>query len=86
MTTPNPLLALFKEQLEAECASLAKKHGLVKRGDFLVYWYFIRLHEFTDTEIEEIACDGGGNLGIDAIWIDDEALVHFYSFKPHSGT
>src|SRR5258708_167737 len=36
-TPPNPLLALFKEQLEAECASLAKKYGLEKRGDFLIY-------------------------------------------------
>lgn len=81
MATPSPLLALFKEQLEAECASLAKRHGLEKRGDFLIYWYFIRLHEFTDTEVEEITCDGAGDLGIDAIWIDDEALVHFYNFK-----
>ena len=33
MATPSPLLALFKEQLEAECESLAKKHGLKNRGD-----------------------------------------------------
>jgi hypothetical protein len=50
----NPLLPLFKEQLEAECAVLAKKHELEKRGDFLIYWYFTRLHEFTDSEVEEI--------------------------------
>src|SRR6266700_2171638 len=81
MATPSPLLALFKEQLEAECATLAKTHELESRGDFLVYWYFIRLHEFTDTEVEGIACDGGGDLGIDAIWIDGDDLVHFYNFK-----
>ena len=81
LITPNPLLALFKEQLEAECAALSKKSGLEKRGDFLIYWYFTRLHDFSDTEVDEIICDGGGDLGIDAIWIDDESLVHFYSFK-----
>jgi hypothetical protein len=81
MAMHSPLLALFKEQLEAECASLAKQHELEKRGDFLTYWYFIRLHGFTDTEVEEIFCDGSGDLGIDAIWIDDQDLVHFYNFK-----
>jgi hypothetical protein len=81
MSTASPLLPLFKEQLEAECASLAKNYSLQKRGDFLIYWYFIRLHEFTDTEVGEIFCDGSGDLGIDAIWIDEESLVHFYSFK-----
>src|SRR5712692_9856577 len=81
MAPSSPLLALFKEQLEAECSALAKKNGLEKRGDLLIYWYFTRLKGFSDTEVEEIFCDGGGDLGIDAIWIDDEDLVHFYSFK-----
>jgi len=81
MPESNPLLSLFKEQLEAECTALGKKYALEKRGTFLIYWYFIRLHEFTDTEVGEILCDGGGDLGIDAIWIDDEAVVHFYNFK-----
>lgn len=77
----DPLLALFKEQLEAECATLATKHGLKERGHYLIYWYFIQLKDFTDTEVEEIICDGGGDLGIDAIWIDEADLVHFYQFK-----
>jgi len=80
-TGADPLLALFKEQLEAECATLAAKFSLKERGDSLVYWYFIRLKGFTDTEVEEILCDGGGDLGIDCIWIDDGDLVHFYQFK-----
>ena len=80
-TGADPLLALFKEQLEAECATLATKHDLKKRGDFLIYWYFIRLKGFTDTEVGEILCDGGGDLGIDSIWIDEGDLVHFYQFK-----
>jgi hypothetical protein len=81
MATPSPLLTLFKEQLEAECGSLAKKYNLQRRGDPLIYWYFLRLHEFIDAEVVEVLCDGSGDLGIDAIWIDDEVLVHFYSFK-----
>jgi hypothetical protein len=80
-TTSNPLLPLFKEQLEAECAALAKKHTLKERGHYLIYWYFMRLKGFTDTEVEEIFCDGGGDLGIDSIWIDEGDLVHFYQFK-----
>lgn len=81
MATASPLLALFKEQLEAECASITKKYDLQKRGDPLIYWYFMRLHGFSDTEVDEVYCDGSGDLGIDVIWIDDEELVHFYSFK-----
>ena len=81
MAVINPLLALFKEQLEAECVTLARKHDLKDRGHFLIYWYFMRLKGFEDTEVEEILCDGGGDLGIDAIWIDDADLVHFYQFK-----
>src|SRR5215472_15302235 len=77
----NPLLALFKEQLEAECATLSTKHNLKERGHVLIYWYFLRLKGFTDTEVGEILCDGGGDLGIDSICIDDGDLVHFYQFK-----
>jgi AIPR protein len=82
--TSNPLLPLFKEQLEAECAALAIKHGLTERGHFLIFWYFIRLKGLTDADVGEIFCDGGGDLGLDAIWIDEGDLVHFYQFKnPH---
>jgi hypothetical protein len=81
MAEVSPLLSLFKEQLEAECAKLAEQYSLKERGHPLIYWYFKRLHEFTDAEIEEVFCDGGGDLGIDALWIDDDDLVHFYQFK-----
>ena len=43
MASNNPLLALFKEQLEAECAALSTKHQLKERGHYLIYWYFMRL-------------------------------------------
>jgi hypothetical protein len=87
-TLPNssPLLALFKEQLEAECSDIAAKYDLKKRGDRLIYWYFTRLNNFTDTEVNEILCDGSGDLGIDAIWIDDQDFVHFYQFKNPEGS
>jgi hypothetical protein len=76
-----PLLSLFKEQLENESRALAKEQGLSKRGDHLIWWYFSRLRGLDPAAIGEIVCDGGNDLGIDAIWIDDEDLVHFYTFK-----
>lgn len=81
--SPNhsPLLTLFKEQLEAECSKLRQEYDLSKRGDLLVYWYFTCLLDLSDADVVGIVCDGFGDLGIDAIWIDDETFVHFYSFK-----
>jgi hypothetical protein len=81
MAASNPLLPLFKEQLESECLSLTQKLNLKKRGDSLIYWYFTKLQDFSISEVEEVYCDGGGDLGIDSIWIDDDDLVHFYQFK-----
>jgi hypothetical protein len=57
--------------------SLAQKLNLKKRGDSLIYWYFTKLQDFSISEMEEVYCDGGGDLGIDSIWIDDDDLVHF---------
>jgi len=81
MSISSPLLPLFKEQLEAECAQIASEYNLTDRGHWLIYWYFMRLHNFSDTNVDEIFCDGGGDLGIDALWIDDDDYVHFYQFK-----
>ena len=81
MSTDNPLLPLFKSQLDAECNTIASENELTDRGHWLIYWYFIRLHGFSEADVEEVFCDGGGDLGIDAIWIDDEDYVHFYQFK-----
>ena len=79
--TPNPLLPLFKEQLEAECGSIGRDQNLSVRGHTLIYWYFKRLLRFADADVAEVICDGAADLGIDAIWIDDEELVHFFQFK-----
>ena len=77
----NALLALFKEQLENESSSLAVEHDLKQRGDKFIWWYFRRLEELDEEAIEQIVCDGGGDLGIDAIWIDEDNIAHFYTFK-----
>jgi AIPR protein len=74
------LVALFKEQLENESRAIAESRGLEKRGDFLTWWYFLKLPGLRPEEIEEIVCDGFNDLGIDAIWIDETNTVHFYSF------
>jgi hypothetical protein len=81
MASVNPMLSLFKEQLVAECAELVDRRGLKNQGQGLIWWYFTRLHNLSEVDVEEIVCDGGGDLGIDAIWIDDDELVHFYQFK-----
>jgi len=78
---PSQLVSLFKEQLENEAQDLAAIHELTRRGDFLIWWYFLRLVVLEEAEVGEIVCDGPNDLGIDAIWIDDEQYVHFYQFK-----
>jgi hypothetical protein len=82
MTQNNsPIITLFKEQLENESSSLATVNQLTQRGDYLIWWYFSKLLGLDGAEIVEIACDGAADLGIDAIWIDDNNIVHFFAFK-----
>jgi hypothetical protein len=81
MKPENPMLSLFKEQLNNECNDLLSRHGLESAGQSLIWWYFTRLHNFSPAEVEEIVCDGGGDLGIDAIWTDENEVVRFYQFK-----
>jgi AIPR protein len=75
------LVQLFKEQLENESQSLAQGHDLTQRGDFLIWWYFLKLRGLSPAEIDQIVCDGGSDLGIDAVQIDQDDYVHFYQFK-----
>jgi hypothetical protein len=76
------LLELFKEQLENESQAIAKDRNLTKRGDHLIWWYFLKLVELKPEDIEEVYCDGFNDYGIDAIRVDDsDNTVHFYSFK-----
>jgi hypothetical protein len=75
------LLKLFKEQFENESIQLSKNYGLAKRGDLLTWWYFLRMLGIEDADIIQIVCDGGNDLGIDAVRIDENNYVHFYQFK-----
>jgi len=81
MVSQNPLITLFKEQLENESTGIAGDLNLQKRGDYLIWWYFLKLHSMKPDEIAEIVCDGGNDLGIDAIYIDENNLINFYQFK-----
>ena len=74
MTMSNPLLPLFKEQLEAECEKIAKAQNLDIRGHVLIYWYFTRLLDFSEAEVAEVFCDGGGDLGIFPIRLEQVGL------------
>ena len=71
MPDSSPVLSLFKEQLENESKAVAQQHGLTERGHYLIWWYFLKLHGMTPSQINEIVCDGRGDIGLDAIWIDD---------------
>jgi hypothetical protein len=75
------LVSLFKEQLENESKAIAETRGLEKRGDYLVWWYFLKLPGLSPEAIEDVVCDGFNDQGIDAVWIDDTNTVHFYNFK-----
>ena len=79
--TTNPLISLFKEQLENESTAIAEKVGLSKRGDYLIWWYLLKLMVFAEAEIPGIVCDGPNDLGIDALYIDSDDYVHFFQFK-----
>ncbi len=82
MTNENsPIIMLFKEQLENESSSLASTCQLTQRGDRLIWWYFKKLIGLDFPQIGEIVCDGAADLGIDAIWIDENNIVHFFTFK-----
>lgn len=78
---PMAMVSLFKEQMENESTAIAKTLELQKRGDYLVWWYFLKLPGLTHEQIGEVVCDGFNDLGIDAVWIDEVNTVHFYSFK-----
>lgn len=74
------ILALFKEQLNNQVATIVATHSFATQGYGFAYWYLCNIGGMTDIEAREKICDGGGDLGIDAIEIVDEQVV-FYQFK-----
>jgi hypothetical protein len=74
------ILNLFKEQLANQISAIVEEQEFGNDGYGFAYWYFKHIGGMTDIEAKEQICDGGGDLGIDAIEIDDEQVV-FYQFK-----
>jgi len=74
------ILSLFKEQLNNQVATIVNAHNFDTQGYGFAYWYLANIGGMTDIEAKEQICDGGGDLGIDAIEIVDEQVV-FYQFK-----
>lgn len=74
------ILNLFKEQLGNQVSAIVEKQGFENDGYGFAYWYFQNIGGMTDIEAKEQICDGGGDLGIDAIEIDTEQVL-FYQFK-----
>lgn len=75
------LINLFNEQLKNEIKKIVSEEDLENDGQGLIWWYFRKIFSLTDDEIEGAICDGGGDLGIDAILKDNDEIVHFYQFK-----
>lgn len=81
MNTHTPeILSLFKEQLNNQVASIVKEQSFDTQGYGFAYWYLRNIGGMTDIEAKDQICDGGGDLGVDAIEIVDEQVV-FYQFK-----
>lgn len=74
------ILNLFKEQLGNQISTIVEAQAFDSDGYGFAYWYFQNIRGMTDIEAKEQICDGGGDLGIDAIEIDEEQVV-FYQFK-----
>lgn len=74
------ILKLFKEQLSNQVNSIVKEKSFDTQGYGFAYWYLRNIGGMTDIEAKEQICDGGGDLGIDAITIIDEQVI-FYQFK-----
>jgi hypothetical protein len=71
---------LFKEQLNNQIKSIVKEQGFENEGYGFAYWYFRNIRGMADIEAKDQICDGGGDLGIDAIEIQDDQVI-FYQFK-----
>jgi len=80
MSEAPEILKLFKEQLTNEIKSIVAQQGFGTEGYGFAYWFFKHVKSMTDIESAEQICDGGSDLGIDAIEIHDEEVV-FYQFK-----
>lgn len=74
------ILSLFKEQLGNQITAIVKEQAFNSDGYGFAYWYFRHINGMTDIESKEQICDGGGDLGIDAIEISQEQVI-FYQFK-----
>lgn len=74
------ILSLFKEQLSNQIKAIVEDQSFDNEGYGFAHWYFRNIRSMTDIEAKEQICDGGGDLGIDAIEIQDEKVV-FYQFK-----
>ncbi len=75
------LITLFNEQLKNELNKISSEKSLENNGQSLIWWYFKKIYQLSDDDIEDSICDGSGDLGIDAIYKDEKDIVHFFQFK-----
>jgi hypothetical protein len=77
---PVAIVPLFKEQPENESQAMATSaiDQAWRQPDLVV---LPETRRAFPADTEEIVCDGYNDLGIDALWIDEDGVVHFCSFK-----
>lgn len=80
MSTISEILSLFKEQLNNQIKVFVEDESFANEGYGFAYWYFRNIRSMPSIEAKDQICDGSGDLGIDAIEIQDEKVV-FYQFK-----
>ncbi|WP_445358787.1 AIPR family protein [Microbulbifer sp. ANSA005] len=80
MSNVTEILSLFKEQLNNQIKAFVADESFENEGYGFAYWYFRNIRAMTSIESKDQICDGSGDLGIDAIEIQDEKVV-FYQFK-----
>ena len=74
------ILSLFKEQLGNQISTIVDQLDFDNDGYGFAYWYLRNVGAMTEIEAKEQICDGGGDLGIDAIEISEDEVI-FYQFK-----
>ncbi|MCX2784008.1 AIPR family protein [Microbulbifer thermotolerans] len=80
MSKVSEILSLFKEQLNNQIKAFVDGESFENEGYGFAYWYFRNIRSMTNIEAKDQICDGSGDLGIDAIEVQDEKVV-FYQFK-----
>lgn len=80
MVSAKAYLSLFKEQLVNQVPEMRKKYGFQTDGEAFGFWFLHKAMGYSEADADDVLCDGGGDLGIDAVVVSEHEVV-FYQFK-----